>query len=119
MRKFARMCVELGEIVSTAGRTARLAEYLRSCDAVTAALATWLLLGNRPRRAVTSGELRAWAAERAGIPEWLLAASRDSVGVCGGWKAPLEARSAAPSGSGSARRSTLPFGVMGTLAIVT
>jgi DNA ligase-1 len=80
MREFSRMCVALGEIASTAGRTARLADYLRSCDAATAALATWLLLGNRPRRAVTSGELRTWAAERAGIPEWLLTASRDAVG---------------------------------------
>jgi DNA ligase-1 len=80
MREFARLCVDLGETPSTAARVARLAGHLAACDAATAALTTSILLGERPRRAVRSGELRAWAAERAGIPEWLLAASRDATG---------------------------------------
>jgi len=80
MREFARCCVRLGETTSTAERTALLAAHLSRCDPESAALATWLLLGHRPRRSTTSGELRAWAAESAGIPEWLFAASRDSVG---------------------------------------
>jgi DNA ligase-1 len=80
MREFARLCVDLGETPSTGARVARLAGYLASCDAETAALATSILLGARPRRAVKAGELRTWAAERAGIPEWLFAASRDATG---------------------------------------
>lgn len=80
MREFARCCVRLGETASTARRTSLLAEHLRRRDPEDAALAAWLLLGHRPRRSTTSAELRAWASEAADIPEWLFAASRDSVG---------------------------------------
>jgi DNA ligase-1 len=80
MREFARCCVRLGEIPSTSRRIATLASHLRSRDPESAALAAWLLLGHRPRRSVAAAELRAWASEAAGIPEWLFAASRDGVG---------------------------------------
>jgi DNA ligase-1 len=80
MREFARCCIALGETASVSQRIAVLADHLRSRDPESAALAAWLLLGHRPRRSATSAELRAWASEAAGIPEWLFAASRDRVG---------------------------------------
>lgn len=83
MRRFARLVLGLGETRGTAERIARLAAYFASAPEEDAAWAFALLAGRRPRRAVTTTRLRAWAAEEAGLPEWLVEASYEAVGDLG------------------------------------
>jgi DNA ligase-1 len=80
MKRFARLFDALDASTSTRAKTAALAEYFTAADAADAAWAAWFLTGRRPRQAVPSKRLHAWAAEAAGIPLWLFEECIDNVG---------------------------------------
>jgi DNA ligase-1 len=57
-----------------------LAAYFREADDADKLWVIALLSGRRPKRPVTSTQLRQWAAEVSGIPDWLFEASYHVVG---------------------------------------
>ena len=80
VRAFASLITDLSATSSSSERVARLVRHLRESKVADAALGAWFLLGNRLRRAVKVGELRAWVAERADLSDPLVAACHDHVG---------------------------------------
>ena len=80
MKRFAALMGALDETKGAAEREALLVAYFREVPAADAACARSLLAGARPRRTVSPAELRAWAAEAAGLPVWLVEESRRAVG---------------------------------------
>ncbi len=80
MRRFAALFAALDGTTRTAEKVAALADYFRSAPEADRVWTVALLSHRRPRRAATSAELRAWAAEAAGIPDWLF---EESYAVAG------------------------------------
>ena len=80
MRRFAALFDALDASTGTRAKTAALAAYFAAADPRDAAWAAWFLTGHRPRQAVPSRRLHAWAAEAAGIPSWLFEECFDNVG---------------------------------------
>ena len=80
MRHFAALYTTLDETTATNQKVGALAEYFRSAPASDAAWAVHFLIGRRPKRLVSSRNLRAWAREASGIPEWLFQESYEQVG---------------------------------------
>jgi DNA ligase-1 len=80
MRAFARLYTELDETTATTEKIAALVRYFRAAPPADAAWAVHFLIGRRPKRLVTSGNLRAWAAHEAGIADWLFEESYHAVG---------------------------------------
>ncbi|HYC35312.1 MAG TPA: ATP-dependent DNA ligase [Usitatibacter sp.] len=80
MKQFAALFEAIDSSTSTKAKTAALAEYFASAPPEDAAWAAWFLTGHRPRQAVPTRRLHAWAAEAAGIPLWLFEESYDAVG---------------------------------------
>jgi ATP-dependent DNA ligase len=80
MKLFAQLYTELDRTTRTAAKLQALVAYLRAAAPEDAVWAVYFLLGRRPRRAVPAPKLRRWAAEEAGIPDWLFEASYEVVG---------------------------------------
>jgi DNA ligase 1 len=80
VKTFAQLFTAIDETTATNEKVAALVEYFRSAPPVDAAWAVHFLSGRRPKRLVSSGKLRAWAAEAAGIPDWLFEESYHEVG---------------------------------------
>jgi DNA ligase-1 len=80
VRKFARLFAAIEETTATNEKIAALVEYFTSAPPADAAWAVHFLSGRRPKRLVASGRIRAWAAEEAGIPDWLFDESYHAVG---------------------------------------
>jgi hypothetical protein len=80
VRRFAALHRALDETKGAVEREALLVAYFREAPAADADCAASLLAGPRPRRAVSPAELRAWAAQAAALPEWLVEESRQAVG---------------------------------------
>jgi DNA ligase-1 len=80
MKAFAHLYTALDETTATNEKTAALVEYFRSAAPADAAWAVHFLSGRRPKRLVSTGKLRSWAAEEAGIPDWLFEESYQAVG---------------------------------------
>jgi DNA ligase-1 len=80
MKRFAALFATLDATTRTGEKTAALAGYFRDAPEADRVWTVALLTGRRPRRAVTATELRLWAAEAAGIPDWLF---EESYGVVG------------------------------------
>ncbi|MBE3638034.1 ATP-dependent DNA ligase [Mangrovicoccus algicola] len=80
MRRFARLFDTLDRTTRTNAKVAALAEYLTGAPEEDRLWAIALLSGRRPRRVVASARLRDWAAERAGLPLWLVEESYPVVG---------------------------------------
>ncbi|HPJ54057.1 MAG TPA: ATP-dependent DNA ligase [Flavobacteriales bacterium] len=80
MNREAQLFEELDATTSTNEKVAALARYFREGDDSDKLWVIALLSGRRPRRPVTSTQLRQWAAEVAGIPDWLFEASYHVVG---------------------------------------
>ena len=80
MKRFAALFDRLDASTSTRAKTAALAEYFAATDPADAAWAAYFLTGHRPRQAVPSKRLHAWAAEAAKIPPWLFEECFDNVG---------------------------------------
>lgn len=80
MNRFAALFAALDGTTKTGAKTAALADYFRQAPEADRVWTVALLTGRRPRRAVNSTELRLWAAEAAGIPDWLFEESYTVVG---------------------------------------
>lgn len=80
MRHFACLYAALDETTATNEKIAALVAYFAGAPARDAAWAVHFLSGRRPKRLVSSGKLRRWAAEAAGIPDWLFEESYQAVG---------------------------------------
>lgn len=80
MQQFAALYQQLDSTTKTTERLAALVRYFREAPPEDAAWCVWFLCGERPRRAVSVGQLQEWCAGLAGIPEWLFEISREFVG---------------------------------------
>ncbi len=80
MKLFTELYVELDQTNKTNEKIDALRFYFERASKNDAAWAFYFLSGRKPRQIVASKNLRAWAIEQAGIPEWLYLESRDSVG---------------------------------------
>ena len=80
MRAFALLFSRLDRTTRTGEKIDALERYFADAAAADAAWALHFLIGRRPRRAVDGTKLRAWAAEAAGLPAWLVEECYDAVG---------------------------------------
>ena len=80
MRAFADLYTALDETTATSEKVAALVAYFRAAPAGDAAWAVHFLSGRRPKRLVSAARLRAWAAEEAGVPDWLFEECYQAVG---------------------------------------
>ena len=80
MIRFAELYNELDSTTKTNEKIAAMVRYFAGADLSDAAWATYFLSGNKLRRLVPTSLLRVWAAEQAGIPQWLFEESYQAVG---------------------------------------
>ena len=80
MKAFADLYTLLDETTKTTAKVRALKDYFAQAPAEDAAWAVYFLIGRKPRQVVPSGKLRAWAAEEAGVSDWLFQESYDAVG---------------------------------------
>jgi len=80
MIRFTQLYRALDATTRTTEKVRTLADYFRAAEPADAAWALWFLLGNRLPRAVTSTQLRAWAAVASGLPDWLMDECYEAVG---------------------------------------
>ena len=66
MKAFAQLYTTLDETTATNEKVAALVEFFRTAPAEDAAWAVHFLTGRRPKRLVSSPDLRMWAAAEAG-----------------------------------------------------
>ena len=80
MIRFAKLYQAIDSTTKTNEKLAALEAYFASASHEDAAWATYFLAGNKLRQLVPTKLLRAWAAEEAHIPDWLLEESYHTVG---------------------------------------
>lgn len=80
MHRFTRLFIELDSTTRTSEKLAALENYFRSVPPEDGAWALTLLVGKRPRRAISHTEMRRAVSQRAGIPMWLISECHDTVG---------------------------------------
>ena len=80
MRAFAELYAAIDATTSTNAKTEALVAYFSAAAPADAAWAMWFLTGHKPRQAVPTRRLHAWAAETAGLPLWLFEECYDAVG---------------------------------------
>lgn len=80
MKAFAELYAALDETTKTTAKVAALVRYFRAADPADAAWAVYFLAGRKPRQAIASKKMRQWAAEEAGLPDWLFEESYHAVG---------------------------------------
>lgn len=80
MRAFTDLFLELDRTPRTQEKVAALVAYFRSAPPADAVWALWFLSGRRLPRPVTANAMREWAAEIAGLPDWLVDECYEQVG---------------------------------------
>jgi len=80
MRRFTDLYLRLDATTRTTEKVSALVEYFREAPREDAAWALALLTGRRRRRAVSTTNLRRWAAEATSLPLWLIEESYMAVG---------------------------------------
>ena len=80
MKAFASLFTQIDETTRTSVKTVALAEYFRTAPDMDKLWTIALFSGRRPKRTITAARLRVWAAERAGLPDWLFEESYSVVG---------------------------------------
>ena len=80
MKLFSELYTALDETTQTTSKVEALVAYLRAAEPEDAVWAISMLMGRKLRQPVSALKLRRWAAEEAGIPEWLFNASYEVVG---------------------------------------
>ena len=80
MNREAALFDALDATNSTTAKVDALSAYFREANDADKLWVIALLTGRRPKRPVTSTQLRQWAAEVSGIPDWLFEASYHVVG---------------------------------------
>jgi DNA ligase-1 len=71
MDSFTTLFAALDQTTKTSLKTQALTDYFKTAAASDKLWVIALFSGRRPKRGVTTTQLRAWAAERAGIAPWL------------------------------------------------
>jgi DNA ligase 1 len=80
MRDFANLYAALDETNKTNEKVQALVDYFRTAPSDDAAWVIYFLSGRKPRQIIGSRQLATWAAEEAGVPEWLYSESYDAIG---------------------------------------
>lgn len=80
MKQFATLFAALDGTTKTTAKLAALTDYFLTAPEADRVWTIALLSGRRPKRSVTSTELREWAAEAAGMPLWLFEECYTMVG---------------------------------------
>ena len=80
MKRFAALISQLEETTKTARKTQALAQYMSAAPDQDRLWCLALFSGRRPKRAVTTSQLREWAAEASNLPLWLLEETYSVVG---------------------------------------
>ena len=80
MKRFAALYRALDASTSTRDKQAALQRYFAEAPAADAAWAVYVLAGGKPRQAVPSRLLRAWALDATRLPAWLFEESYQTVG---------------------------------------
>ena len=80
MDRFAKLFARIDGTTKTNAKVAALVEYLRTAPERDKVWAIAIMTGRRPKRPMTTTKLRAWAAESAGISEWLFEESYHIAG---------------------------------------
>ncbi|THD84555.1 ATP-dependent DNA ligase [Aliigemmobacter aestuarii] len=80
MKRLAALFAVLDGTTKTSAKLSALTAHFRAAPEADILWTVALLSGRRPRRAVTTTELRTWAAEAAGLPDWLFEESYAVVG---------------------------------------
>ncbi|QDT02031.1 Putative DNA ligase-like protein/MT0965 [Rubripirellula lacrimiformis] len=80
MKRFAQLYNALDSTTKTNEKIAAMSDYFGSADRLDAAWAIHFLSGSKLKRLVPTKRLRSWAAEVAGIPDWLFDESYHAVG---------------------------------------
>ena len=80
MKDFAALFTRIDESTKTSVKTAALAAYFQTATPQDRLWTIALFTGRRPKRTITATRLRAWAAEVAGLSDWLFAESYSIVG---------------------------------------
>ncbi|SDD96241.1 ATP-dependent DNA ligase [Ruegeria marina] len=80
MNRFASLFAALDQSTRTTDKVAALVAYFYEADPEDRLWTVALFSGRRPRRAVTTTELRNWAADAARLPLWLVEESYPVVG---------------------------------------
>lgn len=71
MRLFTQLFTAIDESTKTTVKVAALVSYFKQASEENILYAIALIMGNKPKRPVKTSELKEWAAELAGIPNWL------------------------------------------------
>ena len=80
MKRFTDLYQALDNTNRTNEKIAAMRAYFDDAPPADAAWAVYFLSGRRPKRLLSALLLRRWAAEVAGIPEWLQEESYHAVG---------------------------------------
>ena len=80
MKDFARLFTEIDQSTKTTLKVAALAGFFETAHDQDKLWTIALFSGRRPKRAVSTTKLRAWAAEAAGTPLWLFEEAYPIVG---------------------------------------
>lgn len=80
MKDFAVLFTRIDESTKTSVKTAALADYFATATPDDRLWTIALFTGRRPKRTITATRLREWAAEVAGLPDWLFEESYSIVG---------------------------------------
>lgn len=80
MKLFTELYVLLDQTNKTNEKVEGMRSYFEHAEKHDSAWALYFLSGRKPKQIVPSKKLREWSLELSGIPEWLFAESRDTVG---------------------------------------
>src|SRR5262245_47854380 len=80
MQRFTDLYFTLDQTTRTAEKVAAMAKYFAAAEPADAAWALFFLSGNRIKRLISTGLLREWIAEAAGLPLWLVEECYDAAG---------------------------------------
>ncbi len=83
MKRFAALITQLEETTKTLQKTKAIAAYLQSVPDQDRLWCVTLFSGRRPKRVITSRQMREWASAASGWPLWLLEDSYAVVGDLG------------------------------------
>ncbi|HEX8368444.1 MAG TPA: ATP-dependent DNA ligase [Pyrinomonadaceae bacterium] len=83
MKEFTDLYLALDQTNKTNEKVEAMVRYFSAANAEDAAWAIYFLSGRKPRQIVPTAKLRAWAAEIAGVEDWLFELSYDAVGDLG------------------------------------
>jgi len=80
MKLFSQLFHDLDNLTKTNDRIDRLVTYFEEALPEDALWVSWFLSGNRMKGIIKTGELRSFAAQRCGLPLWLVEDSHEKVG---------------------------------------